>query len=198
MATITKTSDISVLALQSVAASGVLISSAIDVSSKFAASMFIHFGRRSATAAGAGVVFRVEVSAKASGNGHWYPLTTVATDFQACEAEAVTGTVNAGASLITVASTTNLTVGDIVYIDNTTIGSSEWGRIKSLVVNTSVTVEDALTNAQTGATIYDRAEMYPLQFDLTAIKRLRLVVDGSQFTQAFAVEAFMVTGDSIG
>lgn len=198
MASITKTSDVVLLALQSVAASTVLISTVQDVSSKFAASIFIHFGRRSATAAGAGVNFRVEASSKATGNGHWYTLATVTTDFVACESEAVSGTVNSGTAVVTVASTTNLTIGDIIYIDNSTIANSEFGRVKSVSTNTSVTIEDVLTNAQTGSTLYDRAELYPLQFDLTAVKRIRLVVDGANFTQAFAVEAHMVTGDSIG
>lgn len=199
MATITKTAAIEVLALQSVAASSVVKSSALDVASKLAASLFIHFGRRAATAAGAGVNFRVEASSKESGDGHWYPLAIFTTDFAAAEAEAVTGNNAAGQAVLTVASTTNLAAGDIVFIDNTTIASSEWGRIKSIVTNTSVTLEDNLVNAQNNPapTIYDRAEMFVAQLDLTAVKRLRLVVDGSLFTQAFAVEAHMVTGDSI-
>jgi hypothetical protein len=196
MGSVSKTDGTSVLALQSVAASSVLISSALDVSTKFAASLFIHFGRRIATAAGAGVNLRVEASSKASGNGHWYPLAILTTDFQACEAEAVTGTVNAGATVITCASTTNLTAGDLIYIDNGTIANSEWARIKSISVNVSVTIEDALTFAQTGATMYDRAEMYAVQLDLTAVKRIRLVADGALYTQAFAIESTMVTGDS--
>ena len=110
----------------------------------------------------------------------------------------MSGTVSAGTNIITVASTTNLVAGDIIFIDNTTIGNSEWGRIKSIVANTSVTIEDNLANAQTGATIYDQAEMYAAQFDLTAVTRIRVVADGRNTGQAVAAEVFMVTGDSIG
>jgi hypothetical protein len=191
-----KTQGTSVLSLQSVAASSVALGSAIDVSGKLAGTVFIHFGRRSATAAGAGVNFRIEASSKSSGDGHWYPLATITTAFAACEAEAVSGTVNSGTNVITVASTTNLTAGDFIYIDNGTIANSEWGRIKSIVANTSVTIEDNLVNAQTGATMYDTAEVYALQLDLLAVGRIRLVADGSLFTQAFAVESHMVTADS--
>lgn len=199
MANIVKTSATSVLALQSVAASSVLISTDILVPTQLAATLLIHFGRRSATAGGAGVNFRVEASSEVSGDGFWVPLAILTTDFVACEAEVATGTNSAGQKVITVASTTNLTAGDVVFIDNTTILNSEWGRIKSIVAATSVTLEDNLTNAQTNpaATIYDRAEMYAVQLDLTAVKRLRLVVDGSLFTQAFAVRARLITGDSI-
>lgn len=198
MATITKTAGTSVLSLQSNAASTVLLSSAQDVSTKLAATIYIWFGRRSATAAGAGCNIRIEGSAESSGDKSWGTLVTYTTTFAACEAEAVSGTVNSGQKVITVASTSNLTIGDYIYVDNGTIGNSEWCRIKSLVTNTSVTVEDDLANAQTSSTIYDSAESYVAQLDLTAITRLRVVVDGASFTQAHAVKVLMVTGDSIG
>lgn len=196
--TITKTQGTSLLSLQSCAASSVVVGSAVDVSTKLAATVFIHFGRRAATAAGAPANLRIEASSKSSGDGHWYPLAIFVTDFAACEAEAVSGTVNSGTNVITVASTTNLAAGDLIYIDNGTIANSEWGRVKSIVSNTSVTIEDNLVNAQTGATLYDSAQVFAAQIDLTAVGRLRLVDDGSLFTQAHAIEAHMVTGDSIG
>lgn len=198
MATITKTVGTSLLSLQSVASNTVVISSAQDVSTKLAATVFIHFGRRATTALTAGMTFRVEASSQSSGDGHWYPVASFLTAIAASESEAVSGTVSSGTNVITVASTTNLTVGDLIYIDNGTIGNSEWGRIKAVSTNTSVTIEDNLVNAQTGATIYDRAEMFVAQIDLTAISRIRLVADGSNTGQAVAVEAHMITADSIG
>lgn len=198
MSTISKTVGTTLLSLQSLASNSVVISSAQDVSTKLAATIFIHFGRRATTALTEGVEFRVEGSAKASADGHWYPLATLKTDFVACESEAVSGTVSAGTNVITVASTSNLTAGDLIYIDNGTIANSEWGRIKSISTNTSVTIEDNLVNAQTGATIYDRAEIYALSIDLTAVSRIRLVANGNNTGQAVAVEAFMTTADSIG
>jgi hypothetical protein len=198
MATITKTQGTSLLSLQSVASNTVVISSAQDVSTKLAATVFIHFGRRAATALTEGMEFRVEASSKSSGDGHWYPLAVFKTAIAASETEAVSGTVSSGTNVITVASTTNLVAGDLIYIDNGTIANSEWGRIKSIATNTSVTIEDNLVNAQTSSTIYDQAEFFAAQLDLTAVGRLRLVVDGRNTGQAVAVEAHMVTGDSIG
>src|SRR5215203_4124664 len=153
MATFSKTQGVTLLALQSVASNTVLISSAVDVSTKIAAAFFIHFGRRTASALTEGMEFRLEASAKSSGNGHWFPLFAVKTNTTAAESEAVTSTVSSGTNVITVASTTNLVAGDAIYIDNGTIANSEFGRIKSIVANTSVTIEDNLVNAQTGATI---------------------------------------------
>lgn len=195
--TINKTAGSTLLALQSVAASSVVLGSATDVSGKMGGLVFVRFGRRSATAAGAGANLRVEASFASSGDNTWMPLVIFTTAFAACEAEAVSGTVNSGTTVITVASTTNLTAGDIIFIDNGTIANSEWGRVKSISANTSVTIEDNLVNAQTGATLYDTAEIYsPVQIPKEAM-RIRFVADGSAFTQAFAVEARYETVDSL-
>jgi len=197
MASLTKTQGISLLPLQSLASNSVAISSAVDVSTKLAATIFIHFGRRTASALTEGVEFRIEASAKSSGDGFWWPVASFKTAIATAESEAVSGTVSSGTNVITVASTTNLVAGGLVYIDNGTIGNSEWGRVKSISLNTSITIEDNLLNAQTGATIYNQAEYYVAQLDLTAVGRIRIVADGRNSGQATAVEAFMVTGDSI-
>jgi hypothetical protein len=197
MATPTKTQGTAVLSLQSLASNSVVISSVVDVTTKFAATVFLHFGRRATSALTEGIEFRVEASSKSSANGHWYPIVSFKTATAAAESEAVSGTVSAGTNVVTVASTTNLVAGDLIYIDNGTIGNSEWGRIKSISTNKSVTIEDNLVNAQTGATIYDQAEMYVAQLDLSAIGRLRIVADGRNSGQAVAIEAHAVTLDSI-
>lgn len=198
MGTYTKTVQTALLALQSVAASSVAVSSAVDVSSKLGGLIHARFGRRSATAAGAGVNIRLESSRAASGDNSWFPFAILTTNFAACESEAVSGTVGSGTNVITVASTTNLTAGDLIFIDNGTIANSEWGRIKSIVASTSVTIEDNLVNAQTSSTIYDSAEIFaPIEIPTGAV-RVRAAADGSLFTQAFAVEVSLITIDSIG
>ncbi len=197
MATFTKTVQADLLSLQSVAASSVAVGTAFDMSTKLGGLIHVRFGRRSATAAGAGVNIRLESSMASSGNNTWFPFALMTSAFAACEAEAVSGTVAAAATVITVASTTNLAAGDVIYIDNGTIANSEWARIKSIVTNTSVTIEDGLVNAQTGATIYDLAEIYsPIAIPEGAV-RIRAVADGSLFTQAFAIQVSLMTLDSL-
>lgn len=185
-------------ALASTAASTVATSSAVDLSTKLGGSVYIRFGRRSATAAGAGVNIRLEASFAASLDNSWFPWFVYTTAFAACEAEAVSGTVANGTNVITVASTTNLAAGDLIFIDNTVIANSEWGRIKSVVLNTSVTIEDNLVNTQTGSTMYDTAEILPPIDIPPGIARMRAVIDGASFTQAFACEIRYTTIDSIG
>lgn len=200
-ADITKTTGISLLSLQSVAASSVVQQGTpTDVSTKLGGTAFIHFGRRAETAAGAGVNIRIEASSESSGDKDWFPLAIFTTGFAAASGEAVVGTEAAGQTVISVSSTTGLSAGDLIFFDNTTIGNSEWHRIKSIVASTSITIEEVngLTNAQTGATMYDSAEFFVAHMDFTGITRIRAVADGSSFTQAFAIEIKMVTGDSIG
>lgn len=196
MATYSKTNG-TLFTLASTAASSVAVSSALDVSTKLGGLVYVRFGRRSATAAGAGVNIRLEASMSSSGDNSWFPFAIFGTAFAACEAEAVSGTVSSGTNVITVASTTNLTAGDIIYIDNGTIANSEWGRIKSIVANTSVTIEDNLVNAQTGATLYDSAEIFSPVAIPEGAYRIRAVLDGSGFNQAFACEIRYTTVDGI-
>jgi hypothetical protein len=197
MATFTKTVQTPLLAIQSVAASSVVISSAFDMSNKLGGIVSVRFGRRNASAAGLGVNIRIEASHATSGDNSWYPLAIFTSNATACEAEAVSGTVNAGTNVITVASTANLTAGDIIFIDNSTIANSEWARIKSIVSNTSITIEDNLVNAQTGSTIYDAAEIYfPVSIP-EGVMRIRAVDDGSLFTQPHAINVSLMTIDGI-
>ena len=196
MAAFSKTGAVSLLGLQSVAASTVVVGSAVDVSTKLGGLIAVRFGRRSATSGTAGANIRLEASPNSSG-GLWVPFAVFTTAFALCEAEAVSGTVSAGTNVITVASTTNLVAGDLIFIDNGTIANSEWGRIKSISASVSVTIEENLVNAQTGATLYDAAEIYaPVAFPEGAL-RVRAVDDGANFTQAHAIEVIMSTIDGI-
>lgn len=197
MATFSKTANQTLLALQSVAASSVVVGTPVDVSNKMGGLVYARFGRRSATAAGASANIRIEASFATSGDNNWFPLAIFSTNFAAVEAEAVSGTVNAGTNVITVASTTNLTAGTIVFIDNSTIGNSEWGRIRTFSTNVSVTIEDNLVNAQTGATMYAGAEIFPPVPIPEGALRIRGVADCSQFTQASAVQMIYSTIDGI-
>ena len=197
MATYSKTVQTALLALQSVASQSVAAGSASDVSGKLGGLAHARFGRRSASAAGASVNIRLESSSKTSGDNSWFPFAQFSSNFAATASQAVSGTVNSGTNVITVASTTNLPVGTVVFIDNGTMANGEFGRVKSLVTNTSITIEDNLVNAQTSSTIYTGAEIYsPVSIPPEAV-RVRAVADGSLFTQAFAVEVNLLTVDGL-
>ena len=197
--TLTKTAGTTLLALQSVASNTVIVGSTVSVATTLYASVFIRIGRRIATALTVGAQVRIEASSASSGDRDWYPLFTYVSQIAAASDEAVNGVCAAGQAVVPMAATAGFTAGDVVFIDNGTIGNSEWGRVKSISANASVTLIDNLVNAQTGATVYDSAEILPgISLDVSAVTRLRAVADFSQTGQAVAVEVMMVTGDSIG
>lgn len=191
-----KTADLDLVALQDIAANTVVVGSGVDLSGKEMGAVYVRLGRRSASAAGAGVNIRIEASHKGSGDNSWYPLATFTSAFAACEGEAVSGTVGSGTKVITVASTTSLTAGDIIFISNGTAANSEWARVKSIVSNTSITIEDDLVNAQTGSTLYDSAEIYAPVMIPKNVYRIRAVIDGASFTQAFSAQVKYSTVES--
>lgn len=187
-----KTPNITFISQQQVAANGVVVGSGQALVYAKNAVIGIWFGRRSATASTGPVKIRIEGNNTYAGStGYWTPITTYTTDYAAVEAEAVSGTANAGATTINVSSTANLAVGDIVYFDNGTAGNSEWHRIKSIVTNTSITLEEALSNAQTGSTIYNGAEITTTgAIDVFGYYYIRVVVDGALFTQNYMIRCF--------
>lgn len=199
MATPSKTVATSVLTLQQIASNAVVISSVQSVTTKFAAQLGVHLGRDDTTGVlASGVIFRAEGSMKSSGDDQWFPLAEYTSGTATPEAEALTGTEAAGSTVLEVASTTNLAVFDIILIKNGTIANSEWARIKAVSTNVSITVEDAITNTQTGSTVYDQAEFWSPVLDLLNITRIRLVANGAGTGRTVVVEAFMNTCDSIG
>lgn len=197
MANYTKTIQTALLSLQTVTASSGVTGTALDVPTALAAAVFIHFARKAATAAGAGANIRIEASSRASGEGHWYVVAPFTTQFAACTTTTVSGTEAAGQTAITLTSGTGFTAGEIIFFLNGTLANSEWHRIRS-VSGATITLEDAIVNAQTSANVYDAAEMFVAQLDLSGIKRIRAVVDTGLFTQDCVVEIDIITTDSIG
>lgn len=194
---------ISIIPLQSLTAAPRVITSStspdmnpLDVTDVNSASIFIHLGRTNTNAFTAGVNFRIEASATSSGDGQWYPVTTFTSALGTnIGSQAVNGTAAAGQKVVPIAATANFVVGDIVYIQNATRSQGEFGRITTVTLNTSITLEDNLVFAQPAtSTVTSKSEMYYALIDTSSIGRLRVVVDGSGAGQNFDVEVKAVSG----
>lgn len=200
MANIVKTQGTSILALQSISHTAVVVSDAIDVSTKLAATIFIRFGRRTASALTAGWPnFRIEGSAKSSGTDAWIPLATFQPAIGATIADRTLDGAHAGGvtSILVRTAITNLAIGDLIFIEAATLANSEWARIRSFS-GLNANLEEALTNShEDGSAVRDQAELFVAQLDLTSIGRIRVVADNANSGQTIAVEAKMVTGDSL-
>lgn len=198
MATITKSDNQTLIALADLA-NGAATSGELDVSTKLGAAVLMRMGRTSATGFTTnGVVFLVEVSGHSaeSGEEYWYPYAQFETGLGASIAsQAVSGTEAAGQTTVTLAAGTNFAARDYVFWHNTTLADSEWSRVLS-VSSADLTLLEAITNAQTGATCRDQAEAFLCEMDLTSIKKLRVWAINNT-GQTAAVEVLINTGDSI-
>lgn len=199
MATITKTAAVAVLAHTAITHPNYVIGSAQDVSTKLAATLHLFHSSVEATANTNPGSFYVQVSGKTSGDDSWTTAAQFTASVVTDNTEAVTGTEAAGATVIECASTTGYTAALGIYFKNGTLANSEWGTIGSVVTNTSVTMIDAITNAQTGATMHNNSDVFICQLDLTAVVRLRVIfVHVGAVGADCDVKGLLVTGDSIG
>lgn len=199
MATIAKTQAVSVIAWSDIATANVTIGSVVDCSTALAAAFFVKMGRRSGTAFTAGWPnFRVEGSAKSSGNDSWIPLCSFQPAIGTSIANTtLNGAVSAGATSCVVTSATGISAGDLLYLDGDTDAGNEIVRVKS-VSGTTVTFEEACTNAHSsGNAVTDQAETYVAQVDCSSLARLRAVADNAGSGQTMACEILAITGDSI-
>ena len=201
--TLTKSAATVLLAHTSCATANVTIGSAVDVSTKLGpATAFVKMGRTVSNALGNQVRFRLEGSAKTSGNDEWVPIyewqslngTTAASKTTLNDAAC-----DAGDTSFTLTSGTGFTAGDLIYLRETgTPANSEWCRGKSTSSNT-VTIEEALTRGHTnGIDVTDLAEVFVIPFEVSGQVRVRLVVDTASAASGQTVDciAWLVTADS--
>jgi len=170
-----------------------VVGSEVNVTGKFTGTVFIHFGRTTAGVPTAGVTFRIEAAAKGSGAGEWMPLTSVISNIIQCSTST---NVSTSGVAQTVASGTGFNPQDIILIADGTVANSEWARLVS-VSGAVLSMEEALVNAHTTGSVYNKAEMYAIPLDLSSVGRLRVVADGSAHNQSFVCEAYLNTLDSV-
>lgn len=197
MASFTKTIQTELIAITNVAAAAQSISSELSCATNLAAMIFIDVAPEATNTPG--TEFRIEVSQKASGNDTWVPVTRFLSTTATCNSSAVDGTEAAGQTVIEEATTTGLALGQIIFFKNSTIGNSEWGKLVAFTASTSFTLQDGITNAQTGSTWYNMGERFVAQVDLSCIKRLRVVCNNAYAASSVAVNwrCACITCDSI-
>lgn len=129
-----------------------------------------------ANATGVGVI--VQGSFHATTDESWFTLAEFTGSTTAAETEAMTATEPVGETVIACASTTNLIVGDIIYIQDTTVpGAGEWCRIVKVVTNTSITIAYGLTTQKDNAdVIWTEADVFPLYVNCEGLKRINVLI----------------------
>lgn len=200
MATIVKTQGTAVLTHQAITHPDTVKGSAQDVSTKLAATIVMWHSSVEATANTNPGSFYVQVSASSSGDEDWATVAQFTVNATTADTEAMTATEPIAETVMAVASTTGFVAGDLLYLQNSTVGNGEWAQCQEIVSNTSINLIDGLTNQQTSSsTIWNDANVFTCQLDLTAVGRLRVVFQHEGATGANChVKAIMITGDSIG
>lgn len=154
----------------------------VDISDAYDAILYVDLAATSETAH-EGTMIRVQISPTTSGDETWTDLGgPIIFGVGTAAAEAVSGTESAGQTVIEVASTTgytvDLNVNRWVFFLNGTVANSELGYMTAFSANTSITVADGITNAQTSSTIYNTARRYAVPLPLSA-NRVRVIYDNN-------------------
>ena len=163
--------------------------SEVDVSTYSTITFFIRFARRSTTAATAPVNFVIEGLANTTSTaGYWHPIAIIPSGF-ATSVTQTTATEASGQTVIEISTTTSFVAQGRVFFDNSTAANAEWGQIKSVSASTSITLQEAIVNAQTSTAIYNNAElMQPVKIDVNDLKKVRINIDGLNHTQNYAAQ----------
>jgi hypothetical protein len=102
---------------------------------------------------------------------------------------------------LAVALTAGFVANDILYIQDTgTLADSEWARCREIVTDTTIDLVDGLTNQKDNSdVIWNDADMFSCQLDLTSVGRIRVVFQAEGATSVNChIKAMAIYGDSIG
>lgn len=201
MATISKTAGVACLTHQAITHPDTVKGSAQDASGKLAVTILMFHASVEATANTNPGSFYVQASGSAAGDEDWATIAQFTAQVSTADTEAMTATEPAGETVLAVASTTGFVATDNLYIQDTgTLADSEWAKCQEIVANVSIDLIDGLTNQKDSAdVIWNDAEIFPCQLDLTSISRWRVVFQHEGAVGANVhVKALAITGDSIG
>ncbi len=160
-----------------------------DVSAAYDAVLHIDMALTTGATAHSGTKIDIQISSATSGDEDWSTYAEFLGPQGTPNTEAVTGTEAIGATVIECASTTGLyddAEARWIFFLNGTVANSELGYQVSFVSNTSVTVQDGITAAQTSSTMSDIAATYTVRLPFSA-NRVRVIYDNSFDAAASAI-----------
>lgn len=203
MATIVpdKTDSVVVLAHQAATHPVTIVGSSIAALTKRAVTIFLYHTYVEATADTNPGKFKVQIRPDAgdgSVNEHWVTIAEFAVKGTTPDTEAMTATEPVGETTLAVASTTGFVAEDDLYVQHTSLASSEWAECQEVVTNTSILLLDGLTTEQTSSSvIWNDASRFVASFDLNANESYRVVWSHEGSTGANGhVKALAITHDS--
>jgi hypothetical protein len=130
------------------------------------------------TANATGVMVWIQGSFETTGDDAWFDLITFSGSTTAAETEAMTATEPVAETSIACASTTNLTVGDWIYLqDASVVADGEWHKIVKVVTNTSITIDYGLAVQKDSSDfIWTEADVWTAHINCEGLKRVNVLV----------------------
>jgi hypothetical protein len=157
-----------------------VVGSAINVSTKRAAVLFLYHAFVEAAANTNPGSFKIQVrpdDGAGTATEHWITVLELTSSPTTADTEAMTATEPIGETVMAVASTTGFVAGDLLYVqDTTTLADSEWAECRSLVTNVSITLIDGLTVQKDSAdVIWNDATKFVVSLNLNGVESFRVV-----------------------
>lgn len=122
----------------------------------------------------------IEVQGSPNSSGNlWQTLASFAASTTAATDTAFDANEAIGQTVLSVATTAGKTTGALIYLkDATSVATSEWSRVVSVVTDDTVTVTDGIEVAKvaTDDHMFTQASRWACYVDLGGIERLRVVV----------------------
>lgn len=172
----------------------------VNVASSLSITITVTVANVETTANAEGVRVIIMGSQHASTDESWSTLAEFTGSTTAAETEAMTATEPVGETVMACASTTNLVLHDLVYLQDTSVvGASEWVRIVKVITNTSITIAYGLTTQKDSSDfIWSEADEYVFYTNTEGFKRINVLVVHESATGAnLEVEALAVLATDI-
>lgn len=130
------------------------------------------------TANATGVMAWIQGSFETTGDDAWFDLVKLDGSKTAAETEAMTATEPVGETSLACASTTNLVVGDWIYVqDASVVADGEWCKIVKVVTNTSITIAYGLANQKDSSDfIWTEADVRSTYINCEGLKRMNVLI----------------------
>lgn len=163
---------------QALAHAGMLEGTPAAVATYLEGTITIKVANVETTANAEGVRAWIQGSFETSGDDAWFDLITLDGTKTAAETEAMTATEPAAETVLACASTTNLVVGDWIYVqDASVVADGEWHKIVAVDTNASITIAYGLANEKDSSDfIWTEADVWTLHIKCEGLKRINVLV----------------------
>lgn len=168
-----------ILAHQALTHPAMLEGTPVSVAGSLSCRITVRVANVEVTANATGVGIWIMASHDASGDDTWDRIGELIGSTTAAETEAMTATEPVTEMVLAVASTTNLVVGDLIYVqDASVVADGEWHRITKVVTNTSITIDYGLAVEKDSSDfIWTEADEFSFHIsDLGGINRINVLV----------------------